>query len=491
MHPRHWLPFLTLFALTALALAHGQGAAIYYQTNFPPEEFRARWDKVFDKIGNQAVAVVQGMPAVNGFIYPRQHNEFYYLCGVDTPHAYIVLDGQHRKVTLYMPPRNQQQESAEGRILSAADGDLLKKWVGVDEVMSTADMREDKMTAFKTAKTIYTPLQPAEGYAQSRGELRAANRAIAEDYWDGRDSRETNFKNLLAKRFPEKEIKDLCPVLNDLRGIKSPREIAMIRRASQLAGLGMMEAMRSTKPGVYEYQLEGVARYEYIINGARLDGYRSIIGAGTANISNMHYFRNTSEIQNGDLILMDYAPDYGCYVSDIGRVWPANGKYAPWQRELLQVVLDYRNAIMKRIRPGVTTSVIRAEAREAMKPILEKTKFSKPIYKTAAEKLVAQGGGEFSHTVGMAVHDDGFYNDRAGTNALKVGQVFSIDPALRVPEENLYLRFEDVVVVTETGVENFTDFLPSELNDIEKLVGKGGMLQAYPPTPENKIKHPK
>jgi Xaa-Pro aminopeptidase len=218
-----------------------------------------------------------------------------------------------------------------------------------------------------------------------------------------------------------------------------------------------------------------------------MDGYRSIIGAGTANISNMHYFRNNSEVQDGDLILMDYAPDYGCYVSDIGRVWPANGKYAPWQRELLQVVLEYRNAILKRIRPGVTVQDIRAEAREAMKPVLEQTKFSKPAYEAAARTLVAQGGGDFSHTVGMAVHDDGSY----AREPLKPGQVFSIDPALRVREENLYLRYEDVVVVTETGVENFTDFLPSELDDIEKLVGKGGMLQAYPPTPEGMIQHPK
>jgi Xaa-Pro aminopeptidase len=150
-------------------------------------------------------------------------------------------------------------------------------------------------------------------------------------------------------------------------------------------------------------------------------------------------------------------------------------------------VLDYRNAILKRIRPDVTVQAIRAEAREAMKPILEKTKFSKPVYETAARTLVERGGGDFSHTVGMAVHDDGSY---AG-GPLKPGQVFSIDPALRVPSENLYLRYEDVVVVTETGVENFTDFLPSELKDIEKLVGKGGMLQKYPPTPESQIKHPR
>src|SRR5262245_60991971 len=225
MKHRLWPSLLTLLAFTALA--RGQGAAVYYQTNFPPEEFKARWEKVYDRISNNAVAIVQGMPAINGFIYPRQHNEFYYLCGIDTPHAYIVLDGQSRKATLYMPPQNQRQESAEGKILSAADGDLLKKWVGVDEVISTADMREDKMPAFKSATTIYTPLLPAEGYAQSRGELNAANRAIAADYWDGRVTREEHFQELLTKRFPDAKIADLCPILNSLRSIKSPREIAM------------------------------------------------------------------------------------------------------------------------------------------------------------------------------------------------------------------------------------------------------------------------
>jgi Xaa-Pro aminopeptidase len=96
---------------------------------------------------------------------------------------------------------------------------------------------------------------------------------------------------------------------------------------------------------------------------------------------------------------------------------------------------------------------------------------------------VNTGGGIFSHPVGMAVHDDGAYN----RDVLKPGHVFSIDPQLRVPEENLYIRYEDVVVVTENGVEIFTDFLPSELDEIERLVGQGGILQKSPPTPENEL----
>ena len=115
-----------------------------------------------------------------------------------------------------------------------------------------------------------------------------------------------------------------------------------------------------------------------------------------------------------------------------------------------------------------------------MADVFRRTRFSRPIYERAAHRLVDTGGGVFSHPVGMAVHDDGEY----ARGVLKPGQVFSIDPQLRVPEEHIYLRYEDVIVVTEKGYENFTDFLPSELDDLEKLVGRGGLLQAFPPQPE-------
>jgi Xaa-Pro aminopeptidase len=237
--------------------------------------------------------------------------------------------------------------------------------------------------------------------------------------------------------------------------------------------------MRSTRPGVYEYELDAAARYIFLVNGARLEGYRSITAAGTQNIWNMHYYRNTAELKAGDLVLMDYAPDYRYYTSDIARVWPVSGKYSPQQRELLGFVLAYRNAILSRIRPGVLAKQIQEEAKEAMQPILASTRFSKPIYEAAARTLVETGGGVFSHPVGLTVHDDGDYTDRP----LEPGVVFSIDPQLRVPEENIYLRYEDVVVVTQSGVENFTDFLPSELDQIERAVGGEGIIQSFPPLP--------
>ena len=459
----------------------------YYQQHFPPEEFKARWENLLNRIGTNAVAILQGMPQVNGFVFPRQNNEFYYLCGIETPHSYLLLDGKSRKVTMYLPPRNRRLESAEGRILSADDADLVRQHTGMDDVLSTVTMQPEQMPQVREAQFIYTLWSPAEGAGQSRGELQIANKSIKDDYWDGRGSREEHFVKLLRERFPQAQVKDLTPILDEMRAVKSPREIALIRRASQLAGLGLIEAMKSTRPGGYEYELDAAARYVFLVNGARLEGYRSITAAGTSNIWNMHYYRNTGELKDGDLVLMDYAPDYGGYVSDIARMWPVNGKFTPWQRELLQFVLDYRNAILTRIRPGVTTRQIMDEAKAAMQPVFGKANFSKFIYAKAATNLVEKDGGVFSHPVGMAVHDDGNYN----RGVLKPGHVSSIDPQLRVPEESLYIRYEDVVVVTSTGVENFTDFLPSELDDIEKLVGKNGIVQKLPPTPEGQVRRSK
>src|SRR5713226_3615287 len=210
----------------------------------------------------------------------------------------------------------------------------------------------------------------------------------------------------------------------------------------------MMEAIRSTRAGLFEYHLDAAARYVFLANGARLEAYRSITAAGTANIWNMHYYRNIGELRDGDLVLMDYAPEYHYYVSDIGRMWPVNGKYSGWQRELLEFVLEYGNAILERIRPGVTAAQVMDDARAAMEQVFARTKFSKPIYEQAARRLVSTGGGVFSHPVGMAVHDDGSYME----GPLEAGQVFSIDPQLRVPEENLYIRYEDTVAVSQTGV---------------------------------------
>ncbi|MEZ5351346.1 MAG: aminopeptidase P N-terminal domain-containing protein [Bryobacteraceae bacterium] len=481
---RHFPLLLAPALVSGHSLLFAQ-AGIHYQQDFPPAEFRARWNQMLDKIGPEAVAVVQGAALANGFSLPRQNNEFYYLCGVETPHSYLLLDGRSRKVMLYLPPRNARLEASEGKVLSAEDAELALTLTGADQVLSTDAMRNGDWLGSLSGGApplIYALFSPGEGNTQNRNELQASNAAIAADYWDGRLPREAQFTGLLRARYPRAQVADLTPVLDAMRSVKSPREIALIRRASQIAGQGILEAMKSTRAGLREYQLDAAARYVFLVNGARLEGYRSITASGTANIWNAHYYRNRDELRSGDLILQDFAPEYGYYTSDVTRMWPVNGKFSPVQRELLGFVLEYRDAIIGRIRPGKTRVEIMAEAEAAMAPVIARTRFSKPAYEQAARELITKGGGVFSHPVGMAVHDDGPY----GNAPLRPGHVFSIDPQLRVPDERLYIRYEDVVVVTETGVENFTDFLVSDLDEIERVMkesaaSNSGIVQRFPP----------
>ena len=385
-------------AAALVVLSPFVAAAQYYQTDFNAEDFRERHARVLEQIGTNAVAVVQGIPQTEGFTYPRQHNSFYYLSGIETPGAYLLLDGRTKKVTIYLPARNPRLEAAEGRVLSAEDADLVKRISGVDDVKPLAEMVGTSWPLIPTAPpgtdgasgqrgggrgqpsaAIFAEFNPAENQGQSRGELVSAETARVNDYWDGTGTRQRRFVELIRARAPRAEIKNLNPILDEMRSTKSPREIALVRRASQIAGLGLMEAMRSTEPGVTEYQLDAAARYVFALNDARQEGYRSITATGTENINNMHYFRNTSTLKDGDLVLMDYAPDYHYYTSDIGRVWPVNGKYNAWQRELLQFVLEFHKAVLSRIRPGVTATQIHDEAKKAMEPVFARTKFSKPI----------------------------------------------------------------------------------------------------------------
>ena len=141
-------------------------SALHFQGDFPPEEFQARWAKVYAAIGPTAVALVQGAPFEGGFAFPRQTNDFYYLTGVETPHSYLLLDGRTKKATLFLPPRNRRLEASEGRVLSADDVELGRKLTGAGAVLPTTAMQGDWLG---NATVIYTPFAPAEGAAQRCG----------------------------------------------------------------------------------------------------------------------------------------------------------------------------------------------------------------------------------------------------------------------------------------------------------------------------------
>jgi Xaa-Pro aminopeptidase len=267
-----------------------------------------------------------------------------------------------------------------------------------------------------------------------------------------------------------------------MRLIKSQREIALITKATRLSGLALMEAMRSTVPGITEYELDAMAKYVYYRNGAQGDAYYSLVASGR-NAWYPHYNAGKRVMKDGDFLLMDYAPDVVYYMSDVTRMMPVNGKFNNWQRELYSFYLDCYNSILKNIKPGLTAQAIKRAAATEMKQTLARSKFSKPIYEKAAREFVESyersannARSMLGHWIGMATHDVGGYDG----GALQPGMVFTIEPALRVPEEKIYVRLEDVIVITDKGADILTTFVPSEIDAIEKLMREEGMLQKYP-----------
>ena len=324
------------------------------------------------------------------------------------------------------------------------------------------------------APYLYTPLSPAEIGNDSRDEILHGQARAASDPWDSQSTREARFKKLIMERFPQFEIRDLSPILDAMRLIKSPKEIEIIRNATEIAGLAIMEAMRSTSPGVYEYQLDAAAKYIFYLHGAQGDGYPSIIGGGT-NAYMGHYFRKRDVLKDGDLVLMDYAPDYHYYTSDVTRIWPVNGKFDKKQAALYKFIVAYRDALFRYIKPGITSNEVLNKAAIDMKEYLIGKSFVKPSHLKAVQNGLTFRG-HFQHPVGMAVHDVG----RVHGVTLKEGMVFTIDPMIWIPEERHYIRIEDVAVVTKTGVENLSDFVPSKIDDVERTIKEIGLTEFRP-----------
>lgn len=475
----NWVYYLTFGLFTISFNSTFAQFKTNFETDFTAKDFSQRREIIFDKIGGNALALIQGSEGATTFGVFRQSNNFYYLCGIETAHSYLLLNGKNMTSTLYLPHQDKGKDSNEGKTLSAEDADLVKSLSGVDFVKGIEFLSSDLVRTGlirPPAPMLYILLSPAENGTDSRDQLLAGQASVSSDPWDGLPSREARFKALLNERFPQFEIKDLSPILDSMRIIKSPKEIEIIRRSTQIAGLGIMEAMRSTNDGVHEYQLDAAAKYIFYLNGARGDGYASIIGGGT-NASMGHYYRKTDVLNDGDLVLMDYAPDYHYYTSDVTRIWPVNGKFSKGQSNLYNFVVAYRDALLRYIKPGVTSNEVLEQASADMKQYLVGKTFEKPSHLKAVEKALLSSA-HFQHPVGMAVHDVGNVHNIP----LQPGMVFTIDPMFPIPEEQLYIRIEDVVVVTKDGVENLSAFVPSSIEDVERTIKEKGLIEFRPAT---------
>jgi len=440
---------------------------------FPAEEFAARRAKVMVQIGD-AVAILQGTTERPGEQPLRQNNQFFYVTGVVEPRAIVTIDGRTRKTTLYLQPKNDRREQRMyGPALSPGGEAAIT--TGIDAVLPRDDFAKAVAEFARENRAIYTPFRPEVLGEASSSDPAALWRATKADPWDGRISREEQFLQKLKVAAPEATIKDLDAILDGLRTIKSAREIDIIRDATRITGLAIMEAMRDAAPGMKEYELQADAEFVFKKGGAYGPSYFALIATGT-NTYYSHYHKNTATLKDGDLVQFDYAPDFKYYQSDVTRVFPANGRFTPRQREFYAVYLKLYQALMTSIRPHATAADIIKDALVKMDAIMAAFQFTDPKIKTAATAFVQGYRGRMAnarslgHSVGMEVHDVG-----GAPATYEPGMIFTIEPAMQIEDERLGLRLEDMILITPTGYENMSAFVPVEIDAIEKLMREPGL----------------
>ena len=467
------MDFRSIFAVGVLAaapLVAGPSAQPVFRGSevFPPEEFAARREKLMVQIGD-AAAIVLGATEPPGEVPFRQNSQTFYLAGVVEPRAIVLIDGRTKKTTVFLQPANARRDTSMfGPAL--APGMEAAASLGVDAVRPSAEFTSAVTALAGDRRTIYTPFAAEVLGSQSQGDptrLWAANKA---DPWDGRDSREATFIEKLKLASPSSEIKNLDPVINALRAVKSAREIAILKETTRIAGEGIIAAMRRARPGVHEYELQAEAEYVFKRAGALGASYFALIATGK-NTYYTHYHRNTAALADGDLVQFDYAPDYKYYQSDVTRVFPANGTFTPRQREYYEIYLKLYQALLTSIEVHKTPAEVIATAVTKMDAIMAAYRFTDERIKTAAAKMVENFRARknprgLGHNVGLEVHDVG------GLQAptLEPGRVFTIEPQMRLEDEHLGVRLEDMILITETGYENLSRFVPIEVRDIEKVM---------------------
>lgn len=463
---------LFLTPLILLAVTPALLAQPVFSDIFPSEEFAARRAKVMAKIGD-GVAILQGTMERPGEQPFRQSNQFFYLTGVAEPRAILVIDGKTKRSTLYLYGGADRRERMFGSAMYP--GDAAAKATGIDSVLAREEFAKALEAFARDGRTLYTPFRPEVLGNASSSDVVTLAKNTRDDPWDGRPSREEVFIQKLKAIGSQVSVQNLDPILDAMRAIKSPREIEIIREATRITGLGIMEAMRDARPGMFEYELQADAEFVFKKYGSQGAAYFALVATGQ-NTLYSHYHKNTARLQDGEFVQFDYAPDFKYYVSDVTRVFPANGKFTPRQREFYTIYLRLYQALMTSIKVHAKPNDIIKEAVVKMDGIMSSFKFTDVKIKEAATRFVeryrASKANSLGHTVGMEVHDV-----RLPTETLEPGALFTIEPAMTIPDEHMGIRLEDVILITDKGYENLSAFVPFEIADIEKLMAEPGLSE--------------
>ncbi len=369
-----------------------------------------------------------------------QEPNFYYLTGWEEPGAILVLTPEVDKdepalqqraklprEILFLPQRVPSKEKWTGRKLGPSDPGVAQT-TGFANVMPAERFESELRTILEAYPDIYA--------------ISSANATI----------------NRIA---PLRTIVDAFEPIAKLRMRKSPAEITAIQRATDASVEAHKAAWRVIKPGLVEYEVAAVMVGSYMMDGCRRSAYAPIVGSGP-NSTVLHYSRNNRKMDSGEVTVMDVAAECGNYASDITRTVPVNGKFTPRQREIYEIVLGAQKAAIAAIKPGMTMYKTTPNS-------IYQVAFD--YINTHGKDLHGQPLGKYfnhglSHHVGLDVHD------ADAKEPLEPGMVITVEPGIYIPEENLGIRIEDVILVTEKGAKNLSEALPRDTSELERALAR-------------------
>jgi Xaa-Pro aminopeptidase len=398
------------------------------------------------------------------YIFAQEDN-FYYLTGHNEEAAgLIILPSQKNGAAaspsdipqeiLFLPPKNTAKEKWNGLRMSPSDPGIQAR-TGFASVLPFPEMRATLEKLAKLYPTIYTILP----YEKENGGY----------------PHEKEVADWIHTSVPQTKLRDIRLNIEDLRQIKSPGEIAFLTQAIELSVDAQLAAMRMMRPGLHEYEIAAKMVEVHAMGGSEAEGYAPIVGAGP-NSTALHYDKLARKIEDGDIVVLDVGAQYAGYSADITRTIPANGKFTPRQREIYEIVLGAQNAALAAIKPGMDYC----------------QRGSKSVHKIAYDYINSHGKdlhgkslGQYfihglGHDIGLDVHDPGDY-----CKPLQPGMVVTVEPGIYIPEENLGVRIEDDILITETGYKFLSERLPRNLDEIEKIMAEAAAQRAKEPKKDN------
>ncbi|WP_413559370.1 aminopeptidase P family protein [Bdellovibrio sp. HCB209] len=277
-------------------------------------------------------------------------------------------------------------------------------------------------------------------------------------------------------------VHDADTLIGEMRLVKSEYELTQLREACEISAQAHLAAMRFTRPGVTERQVQGVLAHNFYMRDSAREGYGFIVASGNA-ATTLHYNFNDQVCKDGDLLLIDAGAEYNYYTGDITRTYPVNGKFTDEQGRVYEAVLKVQKAIVDFVKPGIVFKDLHdmgtSMLTDAMLELgLLSGRKDDLIQSLAQKKYYPHGIG---HWLGLDVHDAGLYFKKGEPRPIEANMCFTIEPGLYIPADDtsapqkyrgIGIRIEDNVRVTSNGVENMTTSVPKEISDIEKVVGK-------------------